>query len=460
MGIGEIIFLLYFLSIILSALLSLGVGVFVFLKDPFSKINFYFFGSTLGLSIYAGGEALGIYQGIIPNLPEKYFFWSKINTSGGWIALPFLVSLVLTLTTKEKLLKNNLFLFYLWIPMVVIIFLTFFTDKLICLKEGEVYPDPFLHFIFMGFYAVPLFILMLFSLYKGWKEAKSFLEKQRLKYLSLGLGIPIFIALVFFVLMIILSFFVSEKELGQLYKINIVASSQWIGLFIIGLGILKYSVFVNYRNILETVFKKLTDLAIVVDRTGRIAMVNDPLVKFLGYTKEEIRGKKIEEFLRGGEKEWKRIQESFEKEPFFERKITLLGKEKKEISFLATFSLTKNEIIIVGKEIQNLIEIQQRLEKEVKKRTKELERAKKALEDAKTVLEIRVRAKTRQLQEQKEKLDELVKERTKELQKKIDELKKFQEIALGREYRVFQLKEEIERLKRENEMLRKRLEEK
>lgn len=81
-----------------------------------------------------------------------------------------------------------------------------------------------------------------------------------------------------------------------------------------------------------------------------------------------------------------------------------------------------------------------------RERTKDLLRAKEDLEETSKVLEIRVRARTRALKELAESLEEKVEKRTKELQEKIKELKKFQELTVGRELKMIKLKEEIKKL--------------
>ena len=122
----------------------------------------------------------------------------------------------------------------------------------------------------------------------------------------------------------------------------------------------------------------------------------------------------------------------------------------KILLFLATLSVSYFLINSTIKETQQkeeleklnqkLKEMMKSLEKKVKERTKELE-------EAKTVLEIKVKARTRELEELNKMLEEKVKQRTKELQDKVEELEKFQKIALGREWKIAQLKKEIEALK-------------
>ena len=71
------------------------------------------------------------------------------------------------------------------------------------------------------------------------------------------------------------------------------------------------------------------------------------------------------------------------------------------------------------------------------------------IEEQKTVLEVRIRAKTKELKELVENLDGQIKEKTKELQKRVDELERFQKLTIGRELKMTELKEEIKKLKKE-----------
>ncbi len=96
---------------------------------------------------------------------------------------------------------------------------------------------------------------------------------------------------------------------------------------------------------------------------------------------------------------------------------------------------------------QQLVNSYQLAEKKVKERTKELEAAKASLEE-------KVKERTKELEKLKSGLEEQVKIRTKELQEKtdqlqqnIEELEKFHTIATGRELKMVELKEEINKLK-------------
>jgi len=96
----------------------------------------------------------------------------------------------------------------------------------------------------------------------------------------------------------------------------------------------------------------------------------------------------------------------------------------------------------------------EKLEKKVGERTKELK-------EEKDTLEVKIKARTKEIEEEKLSLKKKVEEKTKKLQEKNIELElekkkfqernkkleKFQELTIGRELRMIELKKEIERLK-------------
>lgn len=81
----------------------------------------------------------------------------------------------------------------------------------------------------------------------------------------------------------------------------------------------------------------------------------------------------------------------------------------------------------------------------LKKRTEELEKTESQLEETRAVLEIRVRARTRELKELADGLEEQVEERTKELEERIRDLKRFQNLSVDRELKMIELKKELKK---------------
>lgn len=83
-----------------------------------------------------------------------------------------------------------------------------------------------------------------------------------------------------------------------------------------------------------------------------------------------------------------------------------------------------------------------------KKKQEKLVLAQEEVEDAKAVLEIKVKARTRELKELSENLELQVKERTKKIEEKVEELERFQKLAVGRELKMIELKEQIKKLEK------------
>lgn len=72
----------------------------------------------------------------------------------------------------------------------------------------------------------------------------------------------------------------------------------------------------------------------------------------------------------------------------------------------------------------------------------------RALENEKASLEIRIKARTKELEELTQGLDLQVEEKTKELRKKIDELERWQRLSVGRELKMVELKKKISNLEK------------
>lgn len=83
------------------------------------------------------------------------------------------------------------------------------------------------------------------------------------------------------------------------------------------------------------------------------------------------------------------------------------------------------------------------------RKTREIKRLNLHLEETKTVAEIKIRSRTKELEELADSLDGQVKKRTKELEEKIKDLEKIKRLSIGRELKMIELKKEIKSLKKE-----------
>jgi PAS domain S-box-containing protein len=427
---------IFLLLDLFSAIFNFSLGYYVFLKDYKRTANRVFFLLTLAATLWAASSAafrvLGIQMGqlIVEIELEKNLIawaWNQV----GWIGIAFLPSILLHLsviiTSPKRIFKEKKFLASIYFISFIFLLWTFF---------GE----PITYLIFYTLFTLFLISCFLFSfilLFKNYFSLKSFQEKAKLRYFLIGLLIP---GIGGTALDIIFPMVRYGQFVGTTFSLYLFS----FGYLFIAISVLKYGLFIDYREILETIFKRLSELVVITDKDGIIILTNEITPRKLNFKEEEIIGKNIKELLEKKEKDFKRIKEGLEKEGIFRERISFLTKGKREIPHLLVASLTKEGIIFVGRDIEELVKYQQRLEEEVKGRTEELEKAR-------GILEIKVKARTRELEELAQSLAVKVKERTTELQKRIDELEKFHKLTIGRELKMVELKREIEGLKEEIE---------
>jgi len=96
--------------------------------------------------------------------------------------------------------------------------------------------------------------------------------------------------------------------------------------------------------------------------------------------------------------------------------------------------------IKTGDEIEQLAE-------SFNKMTERLQKSRKELQEAKDILEIKVKARTEELEEFAKGLNEEVNERTKELRERLSELERFHKLTVGREMKMLEMKKELKALK-------------
>jgi PAS domain S-box-containing protein len=172
---------------------------------------------------------------------------------------------------------------------------------------------------------------------------------------------------------------------------------------------------------LEIYIKEFSDFlplpVCTVNPIGIIVNINKAVETITGYTSFELVGQEISVIFLEKEK-IKKIEETIKQRGTDTRELTLLTKKNKKIPVRIYASMRKDK---EGNYLGYFL----------------------AFFD---ISEIKA------LQES---LEEKVRERTKELQEKIKELEKFHKLAVGRELKMIELKEEIKRLKRELEKIKK-----
>lgn len=413
------------------------IGYYVFLKDSKRLVNKLFFFATLAGTIWAISTFILRIIGFNPALPfemslgaleESKTLMGIIANDIGWIGIGFLPSiflhLTLVITNQKKFLgKKYLAVIYL------ISFLFFFS---FILKEP--FTPTYLYALFTVFFILCIGTSSLL-LIKDYFSLKSPQEKSRLKYFTIGTLIPGIGGGLLDILMPIIRY---GKYAGTTFSLYSFA----IGYIFIAQGVLRYGLFINYRDILEIIFRRLTELVIVTDKSGLMLITNEITLSNFGYGKEEIIGKKMENVLKDGKTKWEEISGKLkESGSIIEERVFFVTKNGEELPYLLIFSLTREGIIFIGQDIRGIIDYQQQLEQEVNKKTKELE-------EIKAVLEIKVAAREKELRELTQILEQRVKEKKKELEIKLKELERFHRLTIGRELKMSEIRGGIDELKR------------
>lgn len=385
-----------------SAIIIFLVGYYVFLKDSKRTINRVFFLLTLAATIWAISSAGLRGMGIQPGMPltevlkeittpEKRYsilLWNNI----GWIGVVFLPSTFLHLcsviTNKKEIFKNKKSLFLLYFISFLFLFTAFLKEPITGVS---------FYILFTAYLGLCL-LISFFLIAQKYFSLKDPQERTKLKYFLIGALIPGVGGSILDALIPLARFGMYTGTRFSLYFIT-------AGYLFITQGVLRHSLFVDYREILDTIFKRLSELVIITNKEGTIILTNDITPKKLNFFQEEMIGKNINELLEG-EEGFKRIKEVLKRKIIFREKISFLTKEKRKIPHLLVVSLTKEGIIFVGKDIEKLVEYQTKLEEDVR-------------------------------------------ERTKELRERVNELERFYKLTVGRELKMVELKKEIERLKSE-----------
>ena len=214
-------------------------------------------------------------------------FWNKMGTI--W---PFFVALVATFAlvfTENKWIKNKLNYLILFLPAVAF--------WLIDLSTNLINNNPVIEYwgyndvasgtwIYYGsiIWTIALPIVAFVLCYKYYRKAEDQVQKQRRKYVTLGFAIPI-------------AAFITTNMITRIIGVGIpnlgfVATLFFSGF--VGYAIVKYDLFTfDAALAAENILTTMPDSLILADVNAKILRVNERLVSFIEYTKDELKGKSI-----------------------------------------------------------------------------------------------------------------------------------------------------------------------
>lgn len=108
-----------------------------------------------------------------------------------------------------------------------------------------------------------------------------------------------------------------------------------------------------------------------------------------------------------------------------------------------SFSYVGVQILVISAIFYFVAETAGTFSEMLRETTEQLKKAYQKTEEAREILEVKVKARTRELERLANTREEIIQERTKELQGKIKELERFQKLAVGRELKMIELKKKL-----------------
>jgi len=214
-------------------------------------------------------------------------FWNKMGT-----AWPFFVALVATFAlvfTENKWIKNKLNYLILFLPAVAFWLVDLFTSLINGPPVIEYwgYNDVAagtLVYYESIIWTIALPILAFVLCFRYYQQANDILQRQRRKYVTIGFAIPI-------------AAFISTNIVARMIDMGIPNLGFIATLFFsgfVGYAIVKYDLFtLDAALAAENILTTMPDSLILADVDAKILRVNERLVNFIGYEKEELINKSI-----------------------------------------------------------------------------------------------------------------------------------------------------------------------
>lgn len=214
---------------------------------------------------------------------------NRISATFWALTFSMFAHFVLTFTKKESWLKNKLTYVLLYLPVVILGVLFFFTNSMYSIYEiwniGIVSVPTYLYSLFalhtVFFVGLGIFFLLSYA-----RKAPQKIEKKQALIIAIGSIIPTFVGFV-------TDEFLPIVQGGRMLWPTCVFDLA-IMTFAIYYAMRKYSLFaISPALAARTVIETMPDSLIITDLSGRIILLNEDAHKFFHAPKHEILGKPI-----------------------------------------------------------------------------------------------------------------------------------------------------------------------
>lgn len=385
------------------------LSVYILLKNPRNLANILFFFLAITMAIWGAGE--GMQRAALD--ASTALLWAVYVVGFGSALFPVAL-LHFWLVYSEVAKKiSKYWILAIYVPAIFLMVVRFFfTPMLITGVELQYwgYSTAGTKYYILAMAYVAIYSIIVISL-AFWTVRKSQGQfKSQAKYIAWGVLVAMIAGM-------------STQLTRPIFHMNIpemTVVSTFVFIVMIAYAVNKFGLLtITTSLVAENILSTITDFIIAVDKNKNISYVNKALLDILGYDDKEVISQPMDVLVKNkiSSLNFDDLHKSF---PLTNYETEIRTKNGELIPVSANGSVLKEGpgnvlgLVFVLRDIREINQVIQNL----KSKTKELEKAKGELESSKQ-----------------------------ELEERNDQLEKFNKIAVGREMKMIELKDELNKLK-------------